>query len=144
MTRRVYASSSRGVAHVGRRALDSKKKTKKLVKSRFSFLSRVSAAEESPDDATGRGQEAPDYRRTHHSESESSDRCFKNPRVGPLSTLAAHHDGFNHAFLFSNVSPRCRRLPPRRQAPNPFRECPDENPHTTSRRALWPSFHPTI
>jgi hypothetical protein len=67
-----------------------------------------------------------------------------NMLFGPLSTLAAHHDGFNHAFLFSNVSPRCRRLPPRRQAPNPFRECPDENPHTTSRRALWPSFHPTI
>ena len=61
-----------------------------------------------------------------------------NMLFGPLSTLAAHHDGFNHAFLFSNVSPRCRRLPPR-QAPNRFRESP-ENSHTTS-GALWPSFH---
>ena len=63
-----------------------------------------------------------------------------NMLFGPLSSLAAHHHRFM-AFYFSNVSPRCRRLPPR-QAPNRFREYPEYS-HTTS-RAQMPSTHPII
>ena len=96
-----------------------------------------------PNDATGGEEEAPDYQRTHHSESESSVQSFNNPRehAFPTPKLPRRPSSPFHRVFFSNVSPRCPRLPPR-EAPNRFRECP-ENSHTTS-RALWPSFHPII